>query len=405
MTIESRASWVVAFATLAVMSVTYGAPLTLVVALKPIAADLDVPRSAPALAASLASLGTGLGGIPMGWLAERVGVRAITMFGAICVAAGLAVSTIGGVWGLYIGYGLLLGLLGNGAMSVPLLTYISRWFDRRRGTALALISSGQYIAGAVWPSIFERGGEWFGWRATSLIFAVVEAAVIVPLALLFLARPPKERPAGSFGAGPAPGGRVLGLPPNLVLALMSAAIFLCCVPMAQPSVHLVSFCTDLGFSPAHGAAMLSVLLAAAFLSRQFWGWVADRIGGLRTVLAGSLCQIVTLSLFLSTQDEMGLFAVSAAFGLGFGGIVPSYVLAVRELFPASEAGWRVPSMMFFGLAGMAAGGWAGGAIYDQFGSYAPAFLFGVAANALNLAIVMFLVGRQYGRRVFGAVPA
>ena len=125
MTIESRASWVVAFATLAVMSVTYGAPLTLVVALKPIAADLDVPRSAPALAASLASLGTGLGGIPMGWLAERVGVRAITMFGAICVAAGLAVSTIGGVWGLYIGYGLLLGLLGNGAMSVPCLLYTS----------------------------------------------------------------------------------------------------------------------------------------------------------------------------------------------------------------------------------------------------------------------------------------
>ncbi|HEY0421308.1 MAG TPA: MFS transporter [Acetobacteraceae bacterium] len=392
--IETRASWVVAFATLAVLSVTYGAPLVLVVALKPIAADLDAPRSVPALAAALASFGTGLGGIPMGWLAERIGVRRMTMFGALCAAAGLAISAMDGKWALYIGYGVFLGLLGNGSLNAPLMTYVSRWFDRRRGTALALITSGQYVAGAIWPALFERGIEWWGWRQTTMIFAVIEAVVIVPLAIAFLRPAPTPPRAGSFGAGPLPGGRVLGMPPNLALGLLTLGIFLCCVPMAQPSVHLVSLCTDLGFSASHGAAMLSLLLACAFISRQFWGWVGDRIGGLRTVWLGSACQAVTLALFLVTQDEIGLFTVAAAFGFGFAGIVPSYVLAVRDLFPASEAGWRVPVLLFGGLLGMATGGWMGGAIYDSFGSYAPSFATAVGFNLLNLVVIGFLVLRR-----------
>ena len=404
--VESRTSWVVACACLAILSVTYGAPLVVVVALKPIAADFGAPRSVPALASALAAFGTGLGGIPMGWVAERFGVRRTTVFGALMAAAGLVVCTTGGAWALYFGYGALLGLFGNGSMNAPLMTYVSRWFDRRRGTALALITSGQYVAGAVWPALFELGIEHYGWRATSVAFGVLEAVVIVPLAIVFLRAPPRPPLAGSAHAGPMPGGRVLQMPPNLVLGLLSVAIFLCCIPMAQPSVHLVSFCTDLGFSPSHGAAMLSVLLACAFFSRQFWGWLGDRIGALRSILFGSACQAVTLALFLSTQDELGLFLVAAAFGLGFGGIVPNYVLAVRELFPASEAGWRVPVMLFAGLLGMACGGWAGGAIYDAFGSYAPAFAVGVFSNILNLGVIGFLVARRYGRpRRMGLVPA
>lgn len=391
--VESRASWVAAFATLAIMSFSYGSPLVLVVALKPIAADLDAPRSVPALAAALASFGTGLGGIPMGWLAERWGIRRVVMLGAAMAALGLAMSTLGGAWALYVGYGLFLGLLGNGCMNAPLMTYVSRWFDRRRGTALALITSGQYVAGAIWPTLFELGVERWGWRHTTIAFAVLEALAVLPLALVFLAPPPRPPVVGGYGAGPAPGGKVLGLAPNLTLGLMTLAIFLCCVPMALPSVHLVSFCTDVGLSASTGAAMLSVLLACAFVSRQFWGWLGDRIGGLRTVLVCSACQAGTLALFLATQSEIGLYTVAAAFGLGFAGLVPSYVLAVREHFPASEAGWRVPVLLFGGLLGMAAGGWMGGAVYDAAGSYVPAFQLGVFTNLLNLALVGFLVLR------------
>jgi MFS family permease len=392
--IESPASWRVAWAVLAILSVIHGTPLVLVVALKSIAADLSVPRSVPALAAALQSFGAGLGGIMLGWIADRVGARAMAVFGALAVAAGLLVATQGGTWGLYLGFGVLVGLLGNGALGAPLLIYVSRWFDRRRGTALALVSAGQYVAGTLWPTLFERGLEHWGWRATAWAFAAVVAGVTIPIALLFLRPPPVIPEGGHHGGDPIPGARVLGLHPNLVLFLLSLGIFLCCVPMAQPTVHLVSFCTDLGISPTRSAAMLSVLLACAFVSRQFWGWLADRIGGLRAILLGSICQTISLALFLSTQDEAGLFAVAAAFGLGFAGLVPNYILAARALFPAAEAGWRIPLMMFGGLLGMAVGGWMGGLVYDMAGSYANSFAIGVAANIANIAVIGFLVRKD-----------
>src|SRR5438552_12233103 len=195
--IESRASWLAASITLLILSISYGAPLVVVVGLKPIAASLDADRSVIALAASLIWLGTGLGGIFMGWVADRVGMRAIAILGALMTALGLAVSAIGATWALVLGSAVLIGLLGNSAHFPPLVTYISRWFDRRRGTAVALISSGQYIAGVVWPTVFERGMNTFGWQATMLGFALVIAAAIVPLALLLRPPPPPVRTEGS----------------------------------------------------------------------------------------------------------------------------------------------------------------------------------------------------------------
>jgi MFS family permease len=307
----------------------------------------------------------------------------------------LAISAIGQVWALFLGHAILIGFLGNSAHFPPLVVYVSRWFDRRRGTAVALISSGQYIAGMVWPSIFERGITQFGWQATMLGYAVVVAAAIVPLALFLQPPPQPSRVAAVIGGtGTRPRARTLGLPPNLVQALLCAAGFLCCVPMAMPAGHLVAFCTDLGIPAAHGAAMLSVLLASAFVSRLFWGWLADRIGGLGTVLAGSACQALAIFAFTLAQDEVGLFAISAAYGLGFSGIVPAYVLAVRELFPSTEASWRVPTLLFISMSGMAFGGWLAGALYDHFGFYAPAFAAGALFNVANLVVIGFLVMRQ-----------
>ena len=246
-----------------------------------------------ALAGALVWVGTGLGGIMMGWLADRIGIRITVVIGAVMMAAGLALSSTGSVWALYVGHGLLIGLLGNGAIFAPLVIYVSRWFDRRRGSALALISSGQYIAGVVWPSVFERGIALYGWQTTMLAYAAVVIVVILPLTLLCL-RPSPDARRHTLSADPRKGAPVLGMPPNLVLALICIAAFFCCIPMAVPNGHLVAFCTDLGISPTHGAAMLSVLLACAFISRQFWGMLADRIGGLRAVMAGSACQAVAI---------------------------------------------------------------------------------------------------------------
>jgi len=396
--IESRASWAAASVTLAILSISYGAPLLVVVGLKPIQASLATDRSVVALAGALVWVGTGLGGIMMGWLADRIGVRFTATLGAVMMAAGLALSSTGSVWALYVGHGLLIGLLGNGAIYAPLVVYVSRWFDRRRGSALALISSGQYIAGVVWPSVFERGIAAYGWQPTMLVFAAVVLALILPLTLLCLHRAPAAHAAQALSGDPRKGAPVLGMRPNLVQGLICVAAFFCCIPMAVPNGHLVAFCTDLGIAPTDGAAMLSVLLASAFLSRQFWGMLADRIGGLRAVMAGSACQAVAIACFLLTQNEIGLFAVSAAFGLGFSGIIPSYVVAIRELFPSSEASWRVPMFFFLGMSGMAFGSWLAGELYDQFGFYAPAFGVGVVFNIANLVVIGFLVARQGGRQ-------
>jgi MFS family permease len=402
--VESRTSWVVALVALAVLSVSYGAPLATVVALKPIAMEFGATRSAPALAVALTFIGAGIGGIAMGWLAERIGVRAVVIFGGTMIGTGLTISSIGGLTQLYISSFLLVGLLGAAGMFAPLMTYVSRWFDNRRGTAIALISAGQYIAGALWPPVFQFSIDQIGWRHTMLAYAVFVVVIILPLAVIFLRRAPEEiAMSGGISVGPRVGEPVLGLPPNLVLAALAFATFCCCVTMSMPMAHMVAFCSDIGIAPTQGAAMLSVLLASAFFARQFWGWLADRVGGLRTILWASAAQAVAMAGFLVTQNEFGLFSISAVFGFGFGGLVPGYVLAVRELFPASEASWRIPTMLFPGSLGMAAGGWLAGIMYDHFAFYTPAFAVGVLFNLLNLVVIGSLVLRHQPMRLAPAL--
>ncbi|HJS87709.1 MAG TPA: MFS transporter [Acetobacteraceae bacterium] len=395
--IESRASWVAACVTLAILSVCYGSTLLIVVGLKAMETDLGVPRSVLALAGALGWVGTGSGGIVMGWLADRIGVRNSVLMGSVMVAAGLALSATGQVWAIYFAHGVLIGFLGMGAIYPPLVIYVSRWFDRRRGTAVALISSGQYIAGVIWPAAFERLIAGPGWRVAYLGYAGVVLAAVLPMALLFLRPAPGTSMSAKRGAVRGSETRVLGLRPNAVQAVLCLAGFCCCVPMAVPQSHLVAFCGDIGIGAATGAAMLSVFLGCAFIARQFWGAFADRHGGLLTVLCGSACQAVAIAAFLLTQNEAGLFLIAAAYGFGFSGIIPAYVVAVRDLFPSAEASWRVPLVLFTAMGGMAFGSWFAGRLYDHFGYYAPAFGSGVLFNLANLALVGSLVLRQRGR--------
>ena len=392
-TVEGRGAWVAAGVSLALLSVSYGSPLVLVVGLKPITEDLGTIRQVIALAAALTWIGTGSSGILMGWVADRIGIRRTVIFGAVMIAAGLALSATGKIWAIYVGQGLLLGL-GNGAVFPPLLVYVSRWFDQRRGTALALISSGQYIAGMIWPTVFEQTMAHYGWQSTMVFYAAVCLVAIPPLALLYLHPPPAVAPATAAAERRETRRTVLGLRPNLVLGLLCAAGFCCCVPMALPQSHLVAFCTDSGVPPTNSALILSVMTGCAFISRQFWGWLADRVGGLMMLIVGEACQTLAIAGFLATQSEGGLFAAAAFFGLGFSGIVPAYVLIVRELFPASEASWRVPTVLFVSMGGMAFGSWFAGALYDHFGFYGPAFATGIIFNLANMTLIGFLLLRS-----------
>ncbi len=364
------------------------------------ASEFGGKRAVPALAYSLAWFGGAVGGLAMGPIAERIGVRWTVSFGAIMAASGLALASQGEVWQLYLGHGLFIGALGNAGINAPLLIFTTRWFDKNRGIALGMVSSGMYLGGAVWPLIFERVIPEIGWRQTMVYFGILEVAIIVPLALLFLGRRPPEpaEDAGGLGmSNKSPMGD-LGLKPNTMFAMLALANFLCCVPMAMPNAHLIALCGDLGLSSRTGATMLSLLLGCAIVSRQFWGWMADRVGSLITLLVCSLAQAGAIAAFSVTQDEAGLYFVAAAFGLGFSGLIPTYIFAVREFFPAKQASWRVPIQLLLGGSGMAFGGWFAGYIFDLFAFYAVAFAAGLIFNAVNVVILAFLVFRQTTHR-------
>ena len=395
--IETAQSWRVATAALFTTLFAFGAAWITAVALKDIATEAGGVRTVPSLAMAMVWLCSGVGGTLMGRVAHRFSTRLVVLCGTAMIATGLLISTLGPPYPLLIGHGLFIGLLGLGAINAPLYVYVTYWFDRRRGSALALISSGSYLAGAMWPPIFERFITMTSWRTTMVVFAVLQLVVIVPLAALVFKAPPVTPTAAVVSNG-AQSNRVLGWSPNVVFGLMCVAALMCCVPMAMPQQHLVAFCSDLGFSRTFGAWMLTVLLGTAFLSRQVWGVISDRIGGLATLLVGSIWQAIAMAAFLLTLGEVGLITVSAAFGLGFSGIIPAYVLALRELYPAKEAYWRIPVVLMCTAFGMAAGGSIAGALYDYFGYYMPAFAVGVLANLINVAIVGALVLRRHGRR-------
>jgi MFS family permease len=395
--IESRGSWRAALLTLAILSVSYGAPLLLMVGMRDIQAALHTDRSVPALASALVWIGNGAGGIPMGWLADRIGIRKTVMIGAVSMAAGLALSSLGSVWALYVGQGLLIGFLGNGAVYAPLTVYVSRWFDRRRGTAIALIASGQYISGMIWPGLIGIGIARYGWQATMLAFGLVVLAAILPM-LAMLRTAPEPLVAAGGQAGSRTDTLVLGQRPNVAMALICLASFLCCIPMSLPASHLVAFCGDLGISAGQSAGIVSVMTGCAFISRQFWGLFADRFGGLRAVMVGSALQMVAIGAFMTTRNEAGLFAIAGAFGLGFSGIIPAYSVAIRDLFSPRDASWRIPLVLFTAMSGMAFGSSLAGWLYDDFGSYQVAFGSGVVANMLNLVVIVFLVSRMTHQR-------
>ena len=303
---------------------------------------------------------------------------------------------------------MLLGLVGSSASFAPLVADTSLWFERRRGIAVAICASGNYVAGAIWPPIVQHFVETVGWRQTYIGLGVFSALVDGDARALH-ARPAagarggrSTRPARG---GPAREARPFGLSTGAAQTLLCIAGVACCVAMSMPQVHIVAYCGDLGYGAARGAQMLSLMLACGVVSRLVSGAICDRIGGLRTLLLGSLLQGTALLLFLPFDSLASLYVVSALFGLFQGGIVPSYAIIVREHFPAAEAGARTGTILMFTLFGMALGGWMSGKVFDLTGSYHAAFLNGIAWNLLNLSIALFLLRGARGRPRAAAAPA
>ena len=400
---ESAYAWLRLLVSLALMTIGGSGMYAVTVVLPRIQAEFGVARSDASLPYTLTLIGFGLGGILMGRLADRFGVMVPVLVGALGLGAGFVwAGSASSLWQFNLAQGLLIGLLGTSATFAPLVADTSQWFTRRRGIALAICMSGNYLAGAVWPPIVQHYIDGAGWRQTYVGIGVFCLLTMLPLALLLRRRPavvelpantlPPPGHAAATGASAHP----LGLAPNVLTVLLCVAGVSCCVAMSMPQVHIVAYCGDLGFGAARGAEMLSLMLGAGIVSRLASGWISDHLGGLRTLLLGSVLQGVALFLFLPFDGLVPLYVVSGLFGLFQGGIVPSYALIVREYFTPKQAGARVGTVLMATLFGMALGGWMSGAIFDLTGSYRAAFVNGIGFNLLNVGIVLFLL-RQRAR--------
>ena len=380
--------------TLALMTIGACGMYIVPVVLPTVQSEFGVARADASMPYSLLMIGFGLGGILMGRLADRFGVMLPLLIGAVGLGLGFATAgAAGSIWTFMLAHGLLIGLLGCSATFAPLIADTSLWFVRRRGIAVAICASGNYLGGAIWPGVVQHFVESVGWRQTYYGLGLFCFVTMTALALLMRRRPPlATASATSSGIASTPR-QPFGLTPGKAQALLCIAGVSCCVAMSMPQVHIVAYCGDLGYGAARGAQMLSIMLAFGIASRLISGAICDRIGGLRTLLLGSALQGVALLLFLPFDSLLSLYVISALFGLFQGGIVPAYAIIIREHFPPAEAGARVGLVIMCTLFGMALGGWMSGFVFDITGSYRAAFMNGIAWNLLNLSIAFLLLRR------------
>lgn len=395
--LDSRYSWGRLALTLAIAMVANAGMWAIIVVMPAIEAEFGAGRAEASLPYTLTMVGFAVGNFVIGRAIDRWGVTLVLVVCGLGIASGYGLATLSSsilmlsLAQLVIGFSTAVGF-------GPLIADISHWFIKRRGFAVALVASGNYISGAFWPIILAGYLAEDGWRTVYGILAAATVIVVVPLAFALRRKVPEEAFARAEAASNLKAGSV-GLSPRALAWLLGLAGVGCCVAMSMPQVHIVSYCVDLGYGPAVGAEMLALMLLGGVGSRIVSGLLADRLGGVRTLLIGSVLQCIALVLYLPSNGLISLYVVSLVFGLSQGGIVPSYAVIVREYMPAREAGARVGFVLMATILGMALGGWMSGWIYDVTGSYQMAFWNGIVWNGLNIAIMLWLLGRSRERRV------
>lgn len=369
-------------------------------------AEFGVSRAEASLPYTLMMIGFGVGGVYMGRLVDRWGVTSALLLGSVGILLGFVwAGNSSSIVGFALAHGLFLGLLGTSSTFAPLVADTSLWWNKRRGIAVAVCASGNYLAGAIWPSFAQWGITTIGWRETYMWMGVVCSVSMAILALFLRRRPPVAANNAPTSASDFSRSRPFGLGTGQAQTLLIVAGLACCVAMSMPQVHIVAYCVDLGYGAAIGAQMLSLMLACGVVSRLISGVICDKIGGIRTLLLGSALQGLALLMFLPFDGLVSLYLIAATFGLFQGGIVPSYAIIIRENFPAAETGRRVGVVIMATMLGMALGGWLSGKIYDLTGAYQMAMINGLIWNALNLSIAFWLFLRLKRQRLSGLAKA
>jgi len=398
--VDSLYAWRLAFLSTFCIVLGGGAIYLPVVALKEIAAEFGDRRAVPSMAYMLGFFAMGVGGVFMGWLADRTSPRVPLLVAGVSIVAGGWLAASGGEWTLYAGYMIPLGFLGNSATFTPAMNNIQGWFDRRRSVAVSVISVGPALSGFTWPQVYRWLLPDHGWRQSLVIYGIT-AGVLMFLSALYIRPSPVARARAARAPEDLSG---LPMPSRSLMALLSAAAFCCCAAMAVPFVHMVAFCGDLGLSPARGSEAISLILLMAVAATFAMGRLSDHIGPLQVSLLCSAIQIVSLAGYVFVTGLSGIYILSAIHGIPYIAIVQGYALILRRLYGASIASWRLGVVMLFAMAGMAVGGWMGGAIFDATLSYRPAFQLALAFDILNLMLLGLLLVRRRSRRTALILP-
>jgi MFS family permease len=389
--LDTRYSWLRLFISLLIAVIGNVGMWAIVVVMPDFQAEMGLDRANASLPYTFTMIGFAVGNYAIGRMVDRYGIVACLLGAAVLNSAAFYAATLTSSLWIICFIQLLLGFASAAAFG-PLIADVSKWFLKRRGVAVAIAASGNYLSGAIWPLLLTGVLQTSGWQGVYLWLAALTITIMVPFSLL-LSQKGNDK---SIQLADAQSSNRLGALPfsaRTLTWLLGLAGVGCCVAMSMPQVHIVAYCVDLGYRPTAGAEMLSLMLMGGVFSRLISGVLADRTGGVRTLLIGASLQCVGLALYLPSDGLASLYLVSLVFGLSQGGIVPSYAIIVREYLPARMAGERVGFVMMATIIGMALGGWMSGWIYDASGSYALAFWNGIAWNFLNIAIVGFISWR------------
>jgi len=380
--------WVIVGAGIVVTCVGFGAMASLSIFLQPIAEAMGWSRTGIATAALLNFLCMGAGAFVWGALSDRFGTRAVVLTGGLLLGLGLVTASRATTLGEFqLLFGVVVGL-ASGSFYAPMTATTARWFTRHRSLAVALVSAGLSVGSTVMAPLARWMISSYDWRTAMLLIGDLAWLVIVPTALLV--RNPPVSPAAAGTAATAANGPDLTVAQALrtpQFAAIALTYFACCATHAGPIFHMVTHAMDQGIAAMAAATVLSVAGLASLSGKIVCGLVADRVGAKRVLVAGLALQAVAVSLYLVTRELAGFYGVALVFGFAYGGVMPLYAILVREYFGARIMGTVFGAVAFVSTLGMALGPWAGGWLYDAFGSYFWLFTgsFGIGLGAVAIA--------------------
>ena len=350
--------------------------------------EFKVDRGTSSLLYAATMIGFGFGTVIIGKIFDKHGIKKPIVIASISLIISYYLYSISiYFWNLLF----LQAFMGFAAAAFfgPAMADITNFFNNRRGLALSIVASANYVAGASWPLVISFALNFVDWRTTHFWISIFCLVSMLPiLGFLKNYKNIQNEEANIMSSKDEPS---IKLSNNQLQIILMFAGVCCCVAMSMPQVHMVALCVDNGFGLQVGTEILAVMLYSGMISRIVFGFLSDKIGPLPTILLGSFLQMVSLVFFLPFNSQLSLYMVSLMFGLSQGGIVPAYAIIIRKYLPLQQAGVRVGLVLGATIVGMALGGWISGEIFDLTQSYYLAFVNGILWNLLNILAIIYVI--------------